>query len=224
MLNTGWGLCFISSILLLSFVHLTYIAVHPSKPNPKTVHVEHTHTCRKNNSGRNFEYPLLINYADGCCTVAQLRNCESGKTHGFKSCKPYTRQDLPLGAFPVGYNKIAGLKRGAGYWVWKPLVIWLTLLDAQDGAQCGHVRLGGGVHFTTLFRPRHCGPAAADQMAQLTAAPQRLHAQITALQQSSARPPGPPRPRCTHCNKPGHQEQTFLYQAPALGFRARVQG
>lgn len=80
-------------------------------------------------------YPKLITYGDRCCTVAKSRCCNSGLKHGFKSCQAYGQADLASiqGLSPAGLQILQHRTRGAGYWVWKPLLIWQNLIEAEDG-------------------------------------------------------------------------------------------
>lgn len=78
-------------------------------------------------------YPRLINFAHKCCERSKARNCESGLEHGFASCQSYGLDDLALDALCPGGRAILARPRGAGYWLWKPLLILQSLLEANDG-------------------------------------------------------------------------------------------
>lgn len=79
-------------------------------------------------------YPLLINFADRCCEHAQARNCQTGLKNGFRQCVSYNRtifNDDP--GFLRRNQNILNRNRGAGYWLWKPYVIFRELYVARDG-------------------------------------------------------------------------------------------
>lgn len=53
---------------------------------------------------------------------------EAAKRFGFDRAFAYN-VSIMTEAFREKYRHILGLKRGAGYWMWKPYVILKTLLD-----------------------------------------------------------------------------------------------
>ncbi len=79
-------------------------------------------------------YPLLINFADECCAQSQDDNCKTGLSFGIKQCvklnmkifnhdKNFIRRNREILAYP----------RGAGYWIWKPYILWHELYVAREG-------------------------------------------------------------------------------------------
>jgi hypothetical protein len=70
---------------------------------------------------------ILINYADQGFVGAQRENAHSALTiGGFDRVIRYGRRDL--GAyFRWRHRRILRLRRGAGYWLWKPYITLLTL-------------------------------------------------------------------------------------------------
>lgn len=69
-------------------------------------------------------YPRLISYAHNCCQKAKARLCASALQFGFASCIVYDQHNAPISALSPRGKSILNETRGAGYWVWKPLVIW----------------------------------------------------------------------------------------------------
>ena len=79
-------------------------------------------------------YPLLINFADGCCKRAQKNNCLTGLQYGLHQCVMFNKQILEKNPDFVARNKqILQRKRGAGYWLWKPYIIFQELYLASEG-------------------------------------------------------------------------------------------
>ena len=79
-------------------------------------------------------YPLLINFADGCCTNSQRGNCFSGFDHGVQQCLPLNKQMFDEDAQFVERNRnILKKRRGAGYWLWKSYAIYRELYLAREG-------------------------------------------------------------------------------------------
>lgn len=92
--------------------------------------------------------PHMLVYAHGCCQKAKVRACKSARKHGFGSCATFGLDDLPsLPALsPEGYSILTREHaRGAGYWLWKPLLIWQELLAANDGDIIGYMDAGEGL-------------------------------------------------------------------------------
>ena len=79
-------------------------------------------------------YPLLINFAEGCCKRAQKNNCLTGLQHGLNQCMMFNKRVLDNNPDFVARNKnILQRKRGAGYWLWKPYIIFQELYLASEG-------------------------------------------------------------------------------------------
>ncbi len=78
-------------------------------------------------------YPLLINFAHGCCEFSQDDNCKSGLTFGIKQCV-----QLNMTIFDSDRNfrqrnkNILSRKRGPGYWIWKSYILWHELYVARE--------------------------------------------------------------------------------------------
>lgn len=78
----------------------------------------------------------VIVYAHNCCKQAMDRACRSAMKYKiFNSCDQFGLADLhSLPALsPQGQQILTSEKRGAGFWLWKPLLIWQELLKAAEG-------------------------------------------------------------------------------------------
>lgn len=76
---------------------------------------------------------LLINYGDGKFRRAQKLNTKTAYLKGkVDNVISYSSQDLDL-EFQEKNNGILRQKRGAGYWLWKPYLIYKTLLKMEEG-------------------------------------------------------------------------------------------
>lgn len=79
-------------------------------------------------------YPLLINFADGCCKKEQKNNCFTGLQYGIHQCVMYDKQVFDNYPYFINRNKnILNRERGAGYWLWKPFIIFQELYLARVG-------------------------------------------------------------------------------------------
>ncbi len=79
-------------------------------------------------------YPLLINFAHRCCKRAQKNNCLTGLQYGIHQCVMFNKRILDNSPGFANRNKnILQRKRGAGYWLWKPYIIYQELYLARDG-------------------------------------------------------------------------------------------
>jgi hypothetical protein len=83
--------------------------------------------------------PLVwgLNYADGCCALAQAGSEATALRNGVDKFTSYTKDMLtPEMLAPMARVMTCDTcKRGAGYWSWKPLVI----VDMLEKAQWGDV-------------------------------------------------------------------------------------
>jgi len=71
----------------------------------------------------------LINYAHRTHTNAQKRNSKTGlEVAGFDQVIEFGYQHLDP-SFRAKNHAILSQARGAGYWLWKPYIIWLTLAN-----------------------------------------------------------------------------------------------
>lgn len=79
--------------------------------------------------------PHMVLYAHNCCEVSKKRACDSAMKHGFRSCGQFGLQDLNLSLLsPEGHGILTEEgAHGAGYWLWKPLIILQELLRAEEG-------------------------------------------------------------------------------------------
>lgn len=79
--------------------------------------------------------PRMIVYGHNCCKKGMQHACDSAMKYGFESCKKFGLADLvSLPALsPQGQEILTTKERGAGQWIWKPLLIWQELLQAADG-------------------------------------------------------------------------------------------
>lgn len=75
-----------------------------------------------------------ITYADEKMKTSAILCCTSMLKHGFDSAEPLgpylISQDFKKDNWQYFYN---GPVRGAGYWIWKPRVIWETMQKLNDG-------------------------------------------------------------------------------------------
>lgn len=91
-------------------------------------------SCRLTTSNEQRCYPLLVNFAHGCCKRAQKNNCLTGLQYGLHQCVMFDKGILDNNPDFVERNKkILQRKRGAGYWLWKPYIIFRELYLASDG-------------------------------------------------------------------------------------------
>jgi len=78
-------------------------------------------------------YPLLINFAHGCCRKEQQNNCLTGLKYGIRQCALYNKQFFDnYPDFKNRNKEILRRKRGAGYWLWKPFIRFQELYLARD--------------------------------------------------------------------------------------------
>ena len=100
---------------------------------PETFHSSFA-SCQLIKTNEQRCYPLLINFAHGCCKREQKNNCLTGLQHGIRQCIMLDKQILHNYPNFISRNKsILERKRGAGYWLWKPFLIFHELYLAQDG-------------------------------------------------------------------------------------------
>jgi len=70
----------------------------------------------------------IVSYADQCCANAKVRLSNSFNISKLDSLTIYAKSDLDP-YFIKRNEKILTLRRGAGYWIWKPYVILKKMLD-----------------------------------------------------------------------------------------------
>lgn len=74
----------------------------------------------------------LITYTDDRMTISADRLITSAGKHGFHEAKIYRPDDLdPL--FKLHMMEVLGQERGAGFYCWKPYVVWKAINEMQDG-------------------------------------------------------------------------------------------
>lgn len=74
----------------------------------------------------------LINYADRAYYNSQKLNSQSATIGGFDKVISYNSSDIDKD-FKAKNQYILGQQRGAGYWAWKPYLIYKTLQNINDG-------------------------------------------------------------------------------------------
>lgn len=127
------GLLLIKSLIFDSDLPSTLIAPYVLQNNSNSCHSRSIFI-----SGTHLQearcYPLLINFADGCCKQGQKSNCLTGIQYGIRQCLMLNKRTLERNPDFVARNKkILQRKRGAGYWLWKPYIIYHELYLASEG-------------------------------------------------------------------------------------------
>lgn len=75
---------------------------------------------------------ILINYAQNTWYAAQKLNSYTGKRFGgFDTVYEHSLDDIHE-TFQHKHNHILSEQRGAGYWLWKPYIIFKNLIKLQD--------------------------------------------------------------------------------------------
>ena len=69
---------------------------------------------------------LHVSYANKQMSISQARCSKSAMDHGAKKSISLGEKDLPEWFMEIAGNTIKS-PRGAGYWVWKPFIIWSAL-------------------------------------------------------------------------------------------------
>ena len=128
-------------ILFLSFLSINHYAITDDAWSTADTFGNHScdHRVNVNYPDGTTEsvqrcYPLLINFAHGCCRKAQRENCRTGLAHGIRQCLPMNKSLFDHDPQFVAKNKhILDRKRGAGYWLWKPYLVSRELALAAEG-------------------------------------------------------------------------------------------
>ena len=143
--NGFFRLLGMSCLLATCFLLIKNVVVENDTPMtfiaPDALHNTSSNSCRLVSifSGRteSYEprcYPLLINFADGCCRRSQKNNCLTGLQYGIRQCMMFNKQILKINPDFLARNRhILRRKRGAGYWLWKPYIILRELYLASEG-------------------------------------------------------------------------------------------
>src|SRR5688572_18740057 len=74
----------------------------------------------------------LINYADSTMTISQEKNAISAIKHGAQEVVRWNLGMIDPVFFEMN-KEILTQPRGAGYWLWKPYIIYREMLTMQDG-------------------------------------------------------------------------------------------
>jgi len=74
---------------------------------------------------------ILINYADRLYFESQKENSKSGLENGFDKVIEYGRKDIDEG-YLNKHKEILDIAQGAGLWLWKPYIIYKTLLSMGE--------------------------------------------------------------------------------------------
>jgi hypothetical protein len=72
-----------------------------------------------------------INYASDNMTKSQLVCMESSKQHGCNEFYCYGESDITF-AFGWFNREIINQERGAGYWLWKPYILYSKMLESEE--------------------------------------------------------------------------------------------
>jgi len=75
----------------------------------------------------------LVCYADEKMTLAQEKCISSSLKYGVDEVSQWTRDRLVSTQFYYHNKNILDADRGAGYWLWKPFIVYEELLRASEG-------------------------------------------------------------------------------------------
>src|SRR5271168_4553163 len=75
----------------------------------------------------------LVSYATGRFVPEQARLMTSAVRFGVTDPRPWTKRMLHEARFYAEHKTVLDMRRGAGYWLWKPLMIVQTFAEMQDG-------------------------------------------------------------------------------------------
>jgi uncharacterized protein YndB with AHSA1/START domain len=75
----------------------------------------------------------IVSYADALFISSQERLVESAHQYSINEIRSWDRDWLERTSFYSLHQAILDLKRGAGYWLWKPFIIEETLKEMEDG-------------------------------------------------------------------------------------------
>lgn len=134
LMTRTYRLASIIITLLLGLVILTYYVLFTI--DASSASLSPITTPDAFNKSRNQNSPvILISYADGPQVFYKNQNslCQSASRIGFSRIYNYRRSDID-DSFYQKNKHILEQKRGAGYWLWKPYVIYKTLMEAPENA------------------------------------------------------------------------------------------
>lgn len=123
------------ALMLTIFIHTILWSGHSStselyQSNKTNCHLVNVYGYRKQMRC----YPLLVNFADQCCHMSQKNNCDTGLAFGMAQCLKLNRSIFKYDeGFRQRNNESLKYFRGAGYWLWKPYILWHELYAARDG-------------------------------------------------------------------------------------------
>ena len=87
---------------------------------------------------------IIISYADENMNYSLKQwGIQARYISCFDKVIKYTKKDLPIDILDSPLMKY---KKGGGYWVWKPYLIWKTLQDFPDGTKVFYMDAGCSVH------------------------------------------------------------------------------
>ncbi|CAF4118422.1 unnamed protein product [Rotaria sp. Silwood2] len=125
------GLTLLVSIFIFTMLRCDHSTASKSLQPIKT-NCHHVNIYGQSNQERC--YPLLINFGHRCCQKSQKDNCETGLTFGMAQC---VKLNMSIFNSDDGFRQrnsdILNRDRGAGYWLWKPYIIWHELYVAREG-------------------------------------------------------------------------------------------
>jgi len=94
---------------------------------------------------------FLLNYATAAFADAQKTCSETALSVGeFDVVRSFGPNDLDE-QFRLEYDHILRFRRGAGYWLWKPYLIYTTLRSLHDGDDLFYC--DSGAHFIASAEP-----------------------------------------------------------------------
>src|SRR6188768_2637271 len=74
----------------------------------------------------------LVSFADDRMSISQDKLIESGRKFGIEKFDSWRETDLPQ--YFIDDNKeVFANSFGAGFYIWKPFVIWQSILKMKDG-------------------------------------------------------------------------------------------
>lgn len=86
---------------------------------------------------------IFVTYGSNAFVESANRIAEEAKSLNiFDTCNIFGEKDLPL---PIKSSPLFLTKKGGGYWLWKPYVIYNTLLKSNDGDYIVYVDCGSEI-------------------------------------------------------------------------------
>ena len=75
----------------------------------------------------------LVTYSDRNMTISRKKCIESALKHGVADVHEWDEEMLVNTEFWYMNLEILNSKRGSGYWLWKPYIIYKAMLEMEDG-------------------------------------------------------------------------------------------